>query len=67
MATEDKFTYRGPSPSDKPAATRVTPEGGGTPVKGIEGEAPPPDDEPKREDEDLSALLRNPNANQKPK
>jgi hypothetical protein len=66
MTTEEKFTIRGPSPSDKPSTTSITPAGGGEPVKGIEGEAPLPDDEPQREDEDLSGLLQNTAANQKP-
>jgi hypothetical protein len=67
MTTEDKFQNRGPAQPDNstltpPADERTEVQG----VKGIQGEAPMPDDQPKREDEDLSALLQNPNSDQKP-
>ncbi|QEI07781.1 hypothetical protein FXN63_19525 [Pigmentiphaga aceris] len=70
MSTTDKFTDDKPAEQDKSpdafAEKTVVQTVDGKRVKGVEGEAPPPDDQPKREDEDLSALLRNPNANQKP-
>jgi hypothetical protein len=67
MTTEDTFQNRGPAQPDNSTLTRPESEKSEVAgVKGVEGEAPLPDDQPKREDEDLSALLQNPNSNQKP-
>lgn len=71
MSTTEKFTESasteaGTSKTDVSIDETVVQTVDGKRIKGVEGHAPLPDDQPQHEDEDLGALLKNPNANQKP-